>query len=178
IELSGARPGLLGTAVIAGQATDILDTSYWLTQARQDWFRSEGQSGTDAVPRRVLIVEDSDFFRQLLVPRLGAAGFQVTPAATAAEALAMRDAGVMFDAIVSDIEMPGMDGLDFARAVRAGGTWATLPLIALTAHADPHHIDAGRDAGFTDYVAKFQQDALLESLRQCISEPVAETAGS
>ena len=87
----------------------------------------------------------------------------------------MRDAGAMFDAIVSDIEMPGMDGLEFARAVRAGGIWAALPLIALTAHTDASRIDAGRDAGFTDYVAKSQQDALLESLRQCLATPVTET---
>jgi len=175
IELAGARPGLLGTAVIAGQATDVLDTGYWLTQGRQDWFHSGSQSDSGSNTQRVLIVEDSDFFRQLLGPRLAAAGFEVTSVAKAADALVMRDAGAMFDAIVSDIEMPGMDGLEFARAVRAGGIWAALPLIALTAHTDASRIDAGRDAGFTDYVAKSQQDALLESLRQCLATPVTET---
>ena len=81
----------------------------------------------------------------------------------------------MFDAIVSDIEMPDMDGLDFARAVRAGGPWAALPMIALSAHADPRDIEAGRDAGFTDYVAKFQREALIASLQQCLAEAVAAT---
>ena len=72
----------------------------------------------------MLVVEDSDFFRQLVTPILGAAGYRVTAASSAAEALRLREAGAMFDAIVSDIEMPDMDGLDFARAVRAGGPWA------------------------------------------------------
>ena len=45
IELSGARPGLLGTAVIAGHATDVIDTGYWLTQAWQDWFHGAAQIG-------------------------------------------------------------------------------------------------------------------------------------
>ena len=79
----------------------------------------------------------------------------------------------MFDAIVSDIAMPDMDGLDFAHAVRAGGSWARLPMIALSARADPADIEAGRDAGFTDYVAKFQREALIASLHQCLAEPVA-----
>ncbi|HET8995868.1 MAG TPA: chemotaxis protein CheW, partial [Acetobacteraceae bacterium] len=172
IELSGARPGLLGTAVIAGHATDVIDTGYWLTQAWHDWFRNLPQGGTAGGPRRVLVVEDSDFFRQLLVPTLGAAGYRVTAAPSAAEALRLRESGMMFDAIVSDIEMPEMDGLAFAHAVRESGSWAALPMIALSGHADPRDVEAGRDAGFTDYVAKFQRDALLSSLQQCLSEPV------
>ena len=173
IELSGARPGLLGSAVIGGQATDVIDTGYWLTQAWQDWFHGAAQSADNAKSRRVLVVEDSDFFRQLVTPILGAAGYRVTAAPSAAEALRLREAGAMFDAIVSDIEMPDMDGLDFARAVRAGGPWARLPMIALSARAEPADIEAGRDAGFTDYVAKFQREALIASLRQCLAEPIA-----
>ena len=46
IELAGARPGLLGTAVIGGQATDVLDTGYWLMQAWEDWFRGVPRQGT------------------------------------------------------------------------------------------------------------------------------------
>ncbi|MBN8902000.1 MAG: response regulator, partial [Rhodospirillales bacterium] len=173
IELSGARPGFLGTAVIAGQATDVLDTGYWLMQAWQDWFRFNPQADQADQRRRVLVVEDSDFFRQLLAPTLSAAGYQVSAAASAAEALRMRDAGAMFDAIVSDIEMPEMDGLQFAQAVRSSGPWIDLPMIALTAHAEPRDVEAGRDAGFTDYVVKFQRDALLSSLVQCLSESVS-----
>jgi len=172
IELSGARPGLLGSAVIAGHATDVLDTGYWLMQAWQDWFHGAGQ-GQASHATRVLVVEDNDFFRQLIIPSLSAAGFRVSSASSGAEALRMREAGTMFDAIVSDIEMPEMDGIAFAQTVRSGGIWAHLPLIALTSHTDPRHVDAGREAGFTDYVPKSQREALVASLRECLAEPVA-----
>jgi two-component system, chemotaxis family, sensor kinase CheA len=172
IELSGARPGMLGTAVIAGHATDVIDTGYWLTQAWQDWFHGAAQSANRNTARRVLVVEDSDFFRQLVTPILGAAGYRVTAASSAAEALRLREAGSVFDAIVSDIAMPDMDGLDFARAVRASGPWTRLPMIALSASAEPADIEAGRDAGFTDYVAKFQREALIASLHQCLAESI------
>ena len=172
IELTGTRPGMLGTAVIAGKSTDLIDTGYWLTQASQDWFRGAPQHGRRAGQPRVLAVEDSDFFRQLLVPTLSAAGYQVTAISSAAEALRLRDAGAMFDIILSDIEMPDMNGHDFARTVRASGAWANLPMIALSGRSEPADVEVGRDAGFTDYVAKFERNGLLQSLAQCLAEPI------
>jgi two-component system chemotaxis sensor kinase CheA len=66
-----------------------------------------------------------------------------------------------------------MSGLDFVRAVRAGGAWSELPVIALTSHADPDAIEAGRGAGFTDYVEKFEREALLATLRHCLAHKPA-----
>jgi two-component system chemotaxis sensor kinase CheA len=106
----------------------------------------------------------------MIVPVLQAAGYDVTAMQDANRALALRDGGVMFDAIVSDIEMPDMDGLAFVRAVRAGGAWADLPVIALTGRVGERDIEEGREAGFTDYVGKFAKDALLLSLRQCLGQ--------
>ena len=168
VEILGDRPGLLGTAIVGGKATEIVDTSYWLTHSSLNWFKPLAAS-SKARPR-LLVVEDSDFFRHLLVPSLSAAGYEVTTACTAEGALALREAGRQFDAIVSDIEMPGMDGHSFARKVREGGSWADLPMLALTGRED---VQAGREAGFTDYIRKFERETLLASLEQCLSHPVA-----
>ena len=167
VELGSARPGFLGTAVIAGKAADVIDTGYWLTTARRDWFAG----GENAVRRRVLVVEDSDFFRQMLVPTLSASGYDVVAASSADEALQLRDRDLEIDAIVSDIEMPGMDGLAFARLVRQGGAWSSLPMIALTSRNNARDAEQGRAAGFTDYVQKSQRDALMNSLRHCLAGP-------
>jgi two-component system chemotaxis sensor kinase CheA len=168
IELGSSTPGLLGTAVIAGQAADVLDTAFWLNRAWHDWLDTTPQ--TEAQPRGLLLVEDSNFFRQLLVPSLAAAGYEVTSAGSAEEALRLRDSGKMFEVIVSDIEMPGMDGLDFARKVRSGGIWTDLPMIALSGRTSVADVERGRAAGFTDYIAKSAGADLLASLRQCLSE--------
>jgi two-component system chemotaxis sensor kinase CheA len=169
VELSGNRPGLLGTAVVAGRATDVIDTAYWLTQAAHDWF-CVGQKIGGSRPVRVLVVEDSEFFRNLLVPALAAEGYEVTACEAATRALHLRETGAMFDAVVSDIEMPEMDGLEFVRTLREGGAWAELPVIALSARMQDAEIAAGRSAGFTDYVGKFDRAALLTSLAQCLGE--------
>jgi two-component system chemotaxis sensor kinase CheA len=170
IELASGRPGLLGTAVVAGQATEVLDTSYWLTMAWRDWFGNAQSANTRA--KRLLIVEDSDFFRQLLVPALAAEGFEVTAAGSAAEALRLRDNGLMVDAIISDIEMPDMDGLAFARVVREGGAWAALPLIALSGRSSAADEARGREAGFSDYCHKFDRETLMDSLKQSLNAQV------
>jgi two-component system chemotaxis sensor kinase CheA len=66
-----------------------------------------------------------------------------------------------------------MDGFAFARAVREGGPWAELPLVALSGRSDAGAIGAARAAGFTDFVAKYDRDALANSLRACLAAPAA-----
>ena len=170
IELGSAQPGILGSAVIAGRATDVIDMTYWLGQAGQVWFEAAPKG--ERVRQQVLVVEDSSFFRQLLLPTLSAAGYHVTATDGAVQALALREAGQIFDVIVSDIEMPELDGLAFARHVRGGGAWAGVPLIALSGRNTQADIEAGRRAGFDDYVAKADRGALLDSLKRCLHTPV------
>jgi two-component system chemotaxis sensor kinase CheA len=168
VELASERPGFLGTATIAGRATEVLDTAHWLRRAYPDWFAHRTMSPAEG-RRRVLVLDDSAFFRQLLEPVLAAEGYDVTVVDGAASALRLRDGGEMFDAIVSDIEMPEMDGLAFASEVRRGGAWARLPVIALTSRVSEADIARGHAAGFSDYVAKFDRDAVLRALGQALA---------
>jgi two-component system chemotaxis sensor kinase CheA len=173
IQPGSDRLGYLGSAVISERVTDVIDTVYWLSHAGGDWFRGDRKSSSAAQKPRLLLIDDSTFFRHLVVPALSAAGFDVTAVESPAEALRLRDAGVEFEALISDIEMPEMDGLSFARNVRASGGWMRLPLVALSSRAEPEDVARGREAGFTDYVAKYDRDALLSSLRECLSSPIA-----
>ena len=93
----------------------------------------------------------------------------MTTADSADKALSLRENGQNFDIIVSDIEMPGMTGFAFAQNVRDGGPWHETPLVALSSHATPADLNKGREAGFDDYVAKLDREALLNSLTQTLS---------
>ncbi|MDR3440763.1 chemotaxis protein CheW [Telmatospirillum sp.] len=170
VELSVDQPGLIGTAVVSGKATDIIDAGFYLTQAWGDWFGSpEQEFQGENEGKRILLVDDSPFFRNLLTPLLSVAGYEVVSVDSADKALSLREAGDTFDAIISDIEMPGMNGFDFAQAVRSEGRWAKVPLVALSSHATEKDFERGREVGFTDYVAKFDRDALLQTLAQSLS---------
>lgn len=172
IQPGSDRLGYLGSAVVAGRVTDVIDTVYWLSHAGGDWFRSDRKLVGASERPRLLLIDDSPFFRHLVVPALAAAGYEVTAVEGPAEALRLRDAGAEFDALISDIEMPEMDGLSFARQVRHAGSWAHLPLVALSSRAEPEDVARGREAGFTDYVAKYDRDALLASLQECLTSRV------
>ena len=91
------------------------------------------------------------------------------PVASAAEALRLREKGREFDLIISDIEMPEMNGFEFAEEVKRGDRWQSTPIVALTSHAEPADMERGREAGFDDYIAKFDRDALLGALSQTLS---------
>jgi two-component system chemotaxis sensor kinase CheA len=166
IDRAGVRPGFLGSAVIAGRVTEVLDSAFWLRQGGMDWFAGKA---AEAAKPRVLLVEDSAFFRNLVVPGLSAAGYDIMGVSNARDALRLRDAGEAFDIIVSDINMPEMDGVQLVRAIRDGGPWQSLPVIALSGQAEPADVARGRDAGFTDYVAKFDREALSASISQALA---------
>lgn len=168
VQLVCDRPGIVGSAVIAGRATEVIDTAHWLRCAFDDWFRLDANRGSDR-RARLLVVDDSAFFRQMVAPVLTAAGYEVTAVETAEAALKLRDQGRVFDAIISDIEMPGLDGFAFARAIRTGPAWSDLPLIALTGRVSEADIARGREAGFTDYIAKFDRDALVAGIGQALA---------
>ena len=174
VELKADEPGLVGTAVVAGKATDVIDTAFYLTRAFSDWFGRPGggmtRAGEGRKGQRLLLIDDSPFFRNLMRPQLSVAGYDVVTVEDAAAALKLRDEGAEFDAIISDIEMPGMSGYDLARELRAQGPWSALPLIALSTHAGERDMAEGMAAGFNEYVAKFNRDALVATVDQAIAQ--------
>ena len=169
IEIKTDNKGVLGSAIVDGKATEIIDASSYLTRAYHDWFgRTNESSESGNTSGRILLIDDSPFFRNLMAPLLRAAGYDVLTAENADDALTMRDAGEIFDVIVSDIEMPGMDGFDLAREIREKGAWVKTPIVALSSRTSPADIAAGREVGFVDYVPKQDREALLESLSNTI----------
>ena len=101
---------------------------------------------------------------------LAASGYDVTAVESAARAIALRDSSqVMFDAIISDVEMPGMDGLAFAKCLREGGAWRYTPLLALTGRLADADVARGREAGFSEYVGKLDRETLLAALDRCMA---------
>ncbi len=165
MQLSADTPEVLGAAVIEGQATEILDVGHYINLAFGERFEQMSRTQKGAVPK-LLLVDDSPFYRNLLEPVLKGNGYEVTACGSAREALERLCNGTRFDAIVSDVEMPGMDGYALAEAVRRDPQIQGLPIIALAGHNDPDAIERGRAAGFTDYIAKFDRPGLIAALKE------------
>ena len=165
IEVSSERPGVLGYAVVKGSATEIVDVGHFLPQAHADWFHWRDAR---AAPRArcILLVDDSAFFRDMLAPLIKAAGYQVIAVASAAQALAAVRSGPPIDIVVTDIEMPEMDGFALAAALRENPSTAALPVIALSAMVSSDAIERGRGVGFHDFVAKFDRAGLIAAIKE------------
>jgi two-component system, chemotaxis family, sensor kinase CheA len=120
-----------------------------------------------ATARRVLVVEDSVTSRLLLKHILEGAGCSVDTAADGLEALS-RLRGARYDAVVSDVEMPNMDGLALTASIRANPATAELPVILVTSLQTPAQREAGLRAGADAYFTKgaFDQDRLLATVRR------------
>jgi two-component system chemotaxis sensor kinase CheA len=167
IELASERPGVLGSAVIKGQATEVIDIAHFLPLAFEDWLHWKDQR---RAPRRVLLIDDAPFFRNMLCPVLKAAGYAVTAVASAPDALALMQDGHGFDIVITDIEMPGMDGFALASAMHDNPRTAEVPIIGLSSLISAEAIERGRQVGLCDYVAKFDRQGLIAALKEQTAE--------
>ena len=144
IEVASDNAGVLGSAIIKGQATEIIDVGHFLPLAFEDWFRRKEQPRARKRAHRCCWSTTSPFFRNMLTPVLQAAGYEVTAVGSAPEALALIEDGSAFDVVITDIEMPEMDGFEFAEALRADPRTADLPVIALVLGRLAEAIERGR----------------------------------
>ena len=163
IEIAAERSDLIGSAVLRGRATDIINIAHFLPMAYDDWARGPRKSQKDV--STLLLVDDSAFFRDMLSPVLKAAGFQVVTAAGADEALATLHADQRISVVVTDIEMPGRTGFDLVAAMRGeGGRFAGMPVIGLTGSVGAEAVERARALAITDLVAKFDRSGLVAAL--------------
>jgi two-component system, chemotaxis family, sensor kinase CheA len=165
IEVASERPGVLGYAVVKGSATEIIDIGHYLPLAFDDWLRRRDVPAARR-KRTVLLVDDSAFFREMLTPLIRSAGFQVVAVGSAAQALAVAKSGRPFDIVVTDTEMPDMDGFALAAALRENPVTAATPIIALSAMVSVEAIERGRAVGFYDFVAKFDRAGLIAAIKE------------
>lgn len=116
--------------------------------------------------KRIMVVDDQPYLRDVQVMLLNEAGYRATAAASATEALGRLD-DVRPDLILLDVSMPGMNGHEFLARLRAERTWAGLPVILTTGYADA---DVPPEPG-TDVLGKpFSDTALMERVRRLIGD--------
>ena len=128
-----------------------------------------------ATQPHVLLVEDHELNLKLVTKLLHSSGFRVSTAVHGADALAqLQAAGALPDAILTDLQMPVMDGLQFARGFRAWEAQARppgaprVPVVALSANVLDEHVQASYAAGMTSHFAKPLRPDALGELRRLI----------
>lgn len=175
VEIPSDLPGSLGAAIIAGRATEVLDIGYYLSQAFPNWFERKAPVD-NAHKGRLLVVDDDPIFRKLIDPVLRGVGYNVTLLGSAQQALTHVASGERFDVIISDLDMPVMDGFQFAEALRRDSRYAKTPLVALSSVCSDEAKERGREVGFTNHIAKSDRAGLIAALGNLNDELLGEAA--
>lgn len=116
--------------------------------------------------KRILTIDDSKTMLELLDAALTSAGFEVTSAENGLEGLNCLDSN-NFDAVITDINMPVMDGYEFIENVRTNGKYAGLPILVLTTESSAEKKKRAKDAGGTGWIVKpFEPSKLVSVLNR------------
>ena len=163
------EPGVPGATVVDGVTTRLLDLVELTRAKHPDWFQPEGivePSDPEEMPT-ILLAEDSDFFRNHVTRTLESEGYKVVGAVDGQDAWEhLQQIFDDIDLIITDIEMPRMNGLEFAKAVRSHNTTSSLPIIALTSLATDDDRERGNRAGINEYQVKMDPARLMEAVRR------------
>lgn len=168
--LSRVRNVTGATVLASGEVALILNVSDLLKSARKAGgapARAAAGARPDAGVKLVLVAEDSITSRMLIKSILESAGYTVKTAVDGMEAFALLRAE-RFDLLVSDVEMPRLNGFDLTARIRADRKLAELPVVLVTALETAEDRERGIDVGASAYIVKsrFDQSNLLDAVRR------------
>jgi two-component system, chemotaxis family, sensor kinase CheA len=167
--LTGVR-GYLGAAIMdSGTIAPILDPAFLAERATMTAVPTIKAPSAAAAPK-VLVVDDQFTVRELQRSILEAAGYRVATAREGRDALAQISADVDIQLVVTDLEMPGMGGIELVRMIRQDAQHAGLPVILVTSLSSQEDKERGAQAGANAYIVKdeFDQRRLLDTVERLL----------
>jgi len=165
--------GVLGTAIVREHLTLFPDL-YRLIEKADPEEKPKEREGKKI---RVLLAEDTSFFRQLVRGYLESGGFEVVAVEDGALALAAFNEQA-FDMVVSDLEMPVMNGWDFMKAVRSGHHNQRVPALALSSLATEESINAATRVGYDRYEIKMDRGRFLVAVNEMVDRHIRRGVSS
>ncbi len=160
------QPGILGHRVIDGKTVLFLDIYKIIEMYDPDWFivRTKKEK-----IRKILLAEDSPFFRGMIKSYLKGAGYEVEVAENGKEALNKLLSGEKFDLVVTDLEMPEMDGFNLIKEIRSNPDYKDIPIIVITSLTGEDIRRKVLDLGANSYEIKLNREKLLEEIEELLS---------
>lgn len=164
--------GLLGAAILGnGEVVPVLDVSY-IPKAEMP-LRAEPAPEIADTRTFVLVVDDSPSVRHMTSKVVTAAGWKVQTAKDGIEALEMLNSPELPDVILTDVEMPRMDGYELAAVVKEHETLRQIPIVFITSRAGEKHKERAAELGVSEYLTKpFIESELLSTVERLAAKPV------
>lgn len=179
IKSVSSKEGVLGSMVMNGKTTEIVDISYYISKEFSDWLghgeagkvENEVASKNSDSRKHVLLVDDSSFFRKFMRPVILASGYRVSTCEDGLEGLNMlKEHGDSFDIVISDIDMPNMNGVEFVKEAKKDPNISHIPFIALTSHEEDDFDEDLSVMGFESLVTKANRNRVVELITEILEE--------
>jgi two-component system chemotaxis response regulator CheY len=154
----------------SGEQKDFITEEY-LVAENSEAQRETGNSGfqemgASAMTKRILTIDDSKTMRDMLMLTLAEAGFDVLQAVDGQDGLDVL-VNEQVDVVITDINMPRMDGYEVIRQLRSNPNHKTMPILVLTTESEAEKKNLARDAGATGWMVKpFDPDRLVATVRK------------
>ncbi|WP_022855789.1 chemotaxis protein CheW [Thermodesulfobacterium thermophilum] len=162
------NPGILGHKIIDGKTVLFIDIYKVIEMYDPEWFVVKLKEEVHTA-KRILLAEDSPFFRNMMKNYLEAMGFEVECVENGREAIEKLHNDPNFDLVITDIEMPEMDGFELLKELRGNPQFKNLPVIVVTALAGEEVKRKVFEFGANGYEVKLQRDQVLERIKQLLS---------
>jgi two-component system chemotaxis sensor kinase CheA len=162
--------GVMGRFIHNDRLVVMLDIYTLMHTNAPERYEMNIQPGLET--KRILLVEDTLFFRHLVCNYFHSYGFRnITVTRNGREALdLLKDIGPEFDLIVSDVEMPVMDGFEFVSQLRSDADLKHLPTLALTGLEGAENIRRGMEAGFDAFENKIDKARVIKTVAKLLME--------
>jgi two-component system chemotaxis sensor kinase CheA len=160
------QPGILGSVIIGDHTTLLVDIFGLVQTLNPEWFSGHKTVATrDSKAPTVLYAEDSDFFRNQIKDFIEAVGYNVIAAEDGMIAWnLLQEHAEKVDLVITDIEMPNLDGYDLSNKIRHDNRFTELPIIAVTSMAGDEEIAKGKAVGINEYQIKLDKEKQIDSL--------------
>ena len=172
--------GISGSTIIQGRTTLMVDIFSMMQALNPDWFEDRPRAaipaakpgpGKDAgTGKPILLVEDSPFFRAQVKQFIEDKGFVVVEAEDGEVAWKyLNERPDEIGLVLTDLEMPNMDGFELTRHIKNDERFVHLTVIALTSLAGKEDVAKGREVGIDDYQIKLDKERLMQGIHKYIS---------
>ncbi len=160
------QAGIMGSAIINDHTTLMVDVYEIVQTLNPEWFENlEVATNEDGAAAKILFAEDSNFFRNQVKSYMEDEGYTVIDAEDGAIAWdLLQQHADEISLVVTDIEMPNMNGFELTRRIKGSNAYAHLPVIALTTLAGEEDMEKGLQVGINDYQIKLDREKLIRSI--------------
>jgi two-component system chemotaxis sensor kinase CheA len=173
-ETTLSQTGIMGSTIIDDQTTMLVDIFEIVNTLYPEWFEDQviyEPDEEDGSAPTILIAEDSNFFRTQVCNYMTECGYEVVEGEDGAIAWELlQEHGDKITMVVTDIEMPNMNGFQLTETIRKDARFKDLPIIALTTLAGEEDIAKGKAVGVDEYHIKLDKEKLMASVHHYVKQ--------